>query len=177
MVPLSISSTPRDFRNRATRKGFARIIVEKPFGHDSASAQALNDEISTVFAEDQIFRIDHYLGKETVQNVLVFRLANGIFEPLWNSRYVDHVQITAAESIGVEDRAGYFDKAGVARDMLQSHLLQLMTLVAMEPPVAFEARAVHDEKVKALRSIRNLDPDSMRKYSVRAHTGFPICVL
>lgn len=148
--------------------GFARIIVEKPFGHDLASAQALNDEISAVFSEDQIFRIDHYLGKETVQNVLVFRLANGIFEPLWNSRYVDHVQITAAESIGVGDRAGYFDKAGVARDMLQSHLLQLLTLVAMEPPVAFEARAIHDEKVKVLRSIRNLDAEHMRNCCIRA---------
>lgn len=154
--------------SESAEHGFARIIVEKPFGHDLESARALNDEISAVFSEDQIFRIDHYLGKETVQNVLVFRLANGIFEPLWNSKYVDHVQITAAESIGVGDRAGYFDNAGVARDMLQSHLLQLLTLVAMEPPVAFEARAIHDEKVKVLRSIRTLDADHMRKSCVRA---------
>jgi len=151
--------------------GFVRIIVEKPFGHDLETAQALNGEIATAFREDQIFRIDHYLGKETVQNVLVFRLANGIFEPLWNRRYVDHVQITAAESIGVEGRAGYFDRAGMARDMLQSHLLQLLTLIAMEPPVAFEARAVHDEKVKVLRSLRLPDAETLRSVSVRAQYG------
>jgi glucose-6-phosphate 1-dehydrogenase len=152
---------------QSTEEGFARIIVEKPFGHDEASAEQLNREIGTAFDESQIFRIDHYLGKETVQNVLVFRLGNGIFEPLWNRRYVDHVQITAAEAIGVEGRAGYFDVAGVTRDMLQSHLLQLMTLIAMEPPVAFEPQSVHDEKVKVLRSIVAQSDDELRRHSVR----------
>jgi glucose-6-phosphate 1-dehydrogenase len=150
------------------RDDFIRIIVEKPFGEDLHSARELNREIARAFSEEQIFRIDHYLGKETVQNVLVFRLGNGIFEPLWNRRYVDHVQITAAESIGVEGRGGYFDRAGIARDMLQSHLLQLLTLVAMEPPIAFEPRAVHDEKVKVLRAIRTHDAETFRRHSVRA---------
>jgi glucose-6-phosphate 1-dehydrogenase len=149
------------------KNGFARIIVEKPFGQDLASANRLNGEIAGAFRENQIFRIDHYLGKETVQNVLVFRLANGIFEPLWNRRYIDHVQITAAEAIGIEGRSGYFDQAGMARDMLQSHLLQLLTLIAMEPPVAFEADTVHDEKVKVLRSIRMQSPEALLSNSVR----------
>jgi len=148
--------------------GFARIIVEKPFGSDLQSAIELNNRIAHAFREDQIYRIDHYLGKETVQNVLVFRLANGIFEPLWNRRYIDHVQITVAETLGVEDRAAYFDHAGIARDMLQSHILQLLTLIAMEPPVAFEADAVHIEKVKVLRSIRPQSLEELRHNSVRA---------
>ena len=153
--------------DESPERGFARLIVEKPFGQDAASADKLNTEISLAFREAQIFRIDHYLGKETVQNVLVFRLANGIFEPLWNRRYVDHIQITAAETVGVEGRASYLDRAGIARDMLQSHLLQLMTLIAMEPPVAFEPQSVHDEKVKVLRSIVTQTDDELLDSSVR----------
>lgn len=130
-----------------------RLIVEKPFGSDLASARALNRQILAVFDEAQIYRIDHYLGKETVQNIFAFRFANTILEPLWNRNYVDHVQITAAESIGVEERGGYYDGAGALRDMVQSHLLQLVALTAMEPPVSFDATAVHDEKVKVLRAL------------------------
>ncbi|MCI0477313.1 MAG: glucose-6-phosphate dehydrogenase, partial [Anaerolineales bacterium] len=130
-----------------------RLIVEKPFGSDLASARALNRQILAVFDEAQIYRIDHYLGKETVQNIFAFRFANTILEPLWNRNYVDHVQITAAESIGVEERGGYYDGAGALRDMVQSHLLQLVALTAMEPPVSFDATAVHDEKAKVLRAM------------------------
>ena len=134
--------------------GPRRIVVEKPFGTDLASARQLNRKIHEVFAESQVYRIDHYLGKETVQNVLVLRFANTIFEPVWNRNYIDHVQITAAESLTVGHRAGYYDTAGVLRDMLQNHLLQLLTLTAMEAPVRFEADAVRDEKVKVLRAVR-----------------------
>lgn len=146
---------------------WTRVIVEKPFGHDYQSARALDRILHDAFAETQIYRIDHYLGKETVQNILVFRLGNGFFEPLWNSRYVDHVQITVAESVGVEGRAAYFEKAGVVRDMLQSHILQLLTLLAMEPPVTLAADSVRDEKVKVLRSLRPFTPQDVRRSTVR----------
>jgi glucose-6-phosphate 1-dehydrogenase len=136
------------------RTGWARVVVEKPFGHDRASARELTEVIQTVFREDEVFRIDHYLGKETVQNILVMRFANGIFEPIWSRQYVDHVQITVAESIGVEERAGYYDQTGAMRDVVQNHLLQLLALVAMEPPAAFDDKAVRDEKVKVLRALR-----------------------
>ncbi len=138
--------------------GWTRIIIEKPFGRDLQSGQALNQQVHDVFTEDQVYRIDHYLGKETVQNLIVFRFANAIFEPIWNRNYIDHVQITVAETVGVESRAGYYDSAGVGRDMLQNHLLQLLTLTAMEPPYAFDARALRDEKVKVLQALRPLPP-------------------
>ena len=135
------------------REGWCRIVVEKPFGHDRASAGKLNDALVSVFDESQIYRIDHYLGKETVRNLLVFRFGNGIFEPLWNRRYVDHVQITVAEDLGIEGRGAFYEEAGASRDILQNHLLQLLTLVAMEPPIEFEADALRDEKVRVLRAI------------------------
>lgn len=147
--------------------GWARIIIEKPFGRDLVSARALDRTVHSAFDEHQVYRIDHYLGKETVQNILVFRLGNGFFEPLWNSRYVDHVQMTVAESVGVEGRAAYYESAGVARDMLQSHILQLFTLLAMEPPASLAANAVRDEKVKVLRSLRPLDGADVRRFTVR----------
>jgi glucose-6-phosphate 1-dehydrogenase len=146
---------------------WARVIVEKPFGRDLASARALNATIHECFEERQVYRIDHYLGKETVQNILILRLANGIFEPLWNSRYVDHVQITVAETIGVEGRAGYYEQAGVLRDMLQNHMLQLLTLTAMEPPSRFEADSVRDEKAKVLRSMGPLSIEEVPRRTVR----------
>jgi glucose-6-phosphate 1-dehydrogenase len=138
--------------------GWTRIIIEKPFGRDLQSGVALNQQVHEVFAEEQVYRIDHYLGKETVQNLIVFRFANAIFEPIWNRNYIDHVQITVAETVGVESRAGYYDTAGVGRDMLQSHLLQLLTLMAMEPPYAFDARALRDEKVKVLQALHPVQP-------------------
>ncbi len=138
-------------------------MVEKPYGEDLTSALALEEEVHKVFREDQVYRIDHYLGKETVQNILVFRFANGIFEPLWNWNYVDFVQITAAESIGVGTRAGYYETAGVMKDIFQNHMLQLLALTAMEAPVAFNADAVRDEKMKVLRALRPLvDRDAIQ---------------
>ena len=144
-------------------QGKVHTIIEKPFGHDLASARELNDEVNRVFAEDQIFRIDHYLGKETVQNILVFRFANGIFEPVWNRNYVDHVQITAAEDIGIEGRGPFYEKAGALRDVVQNHVMELLSFVAMEPPVSFEAEAMRREKVKVWRSIKPIHPmDAVR---------------
>jgi glucose-6-phosphate 1-dehydrogenase len=146
---------------------YTRVIIEKPFGHDLATARELNRVAVTTFRERQVFRIDHYLGKETVQNLLVLRFANGIFEPFWNRQYIDHVQLTVAESIGVEKRGTYFESAGIARDIVQNHMLQLVSLVAMEPPVAFEADAVRDEKVKVLRALRDFPTGRESTLSVR----------
>ena len=150
------------------RKGWTRIIIEKPFGHDLTSAKELNRQVAKVFREDQVYRIDHYLGKETVQNILVFRFANGIFEPIWNRRYVDHVQITVAENIGLEGRGGYYEESGAIRDMVQNHVLQLLTLVAMEPPVAFDANEVRDEKVKVLHALQPLVGAEVTSNTIRA---------
>ena len=150
---------------------WSRIVVEKPFGHDQKSAKELNRIIHSVFAERQVYRIDHYLGKETVQNILVFRLANSIFEPLWNRRYIDHVQISVAESLGVGTRAGYFDEVGIIRDMIQSHIMQVFTLIAMEPPAAFDATAIRDEKVKVLRSLRQMPDEQLKQSIVRGQYG------
>ena len=150
---------------------WTRVVIEKPFGSDLQSAHKLNDHVLSVFDEEQVYRIDHYLGKETVQNVLVFRFANGIFEPIWNRNYVDNVQITVAESIGVEGRGGYYEKSGALRDMMQNHLLQLVSLTAMEPPIAFDAKAVRDQKVNLLQAIRPMQPDEVPQYVVRAQYG------
>ena len=150
-----------------TGPGFHRIVVEKPFGFDLKSARELNKIVQRVFHEDSVFRIDHYLGKETVQNILAFRFANSIFEPIWNSNLIDSVQITAAEEIGVELRGAYYDKAGTLRDIVQNHALQLLALTAMEPPIAFEANAVRDEKVKVLRAIRPIEDGEVAHATVR----------
>ena len=147
---------------------FARVIIEKPFGSDLTTARALNREIHATLDERQIYRIDHYLGKETVQNLLVFRFANGIFEPVWNNHFVDHVQITGAESLGVEARGGYFEQAGSLRDMVQNHLLQVVSLFAMEPPIAFDSDAVRDEKLKVLKALRYIPESDFDRQVVRA---------
>jgi glucose-6-phosphate 1-dehydrogenase len=151
--------------------GWRRVVFEKPFGHDLKSARELNQQLSRTLGEDQIYRIDHYLGKETVQNILVFRFANGIFEPLWNHRYIDHVQITVAEDIGVGDRGGYYDKSGALRDMVPNHIFQLISLTCMEPPISFEADAVRDEQAKVLRSLAPLSPEESLHLSVRGQYG------
>ena len=158
-------------RPREGGGSWTRIIIEKPFGRDLASARALNQVVTRVFAEDQVYRIDHYLGKETVQNILVFRWANGIFEPLWNRDHVDHVQITVGETIGVETRGSYYEEAGALRDMIQNHILQLLCLVAMEPPVTFDADPVRDEKTKVMRAICPISPDEAGRVAVRGQYG------
>lgn len=150
---------------------WSRVIVEKPFGTDLASARVLNAELGKILSEEQIYRIDHYLGKETVQNILVFRFANGMFEPIWNRQYIDNVQITVAESIGVESRGGYYDTAGALRDMVPNHILQLLALVAMEPPTSFGAEAVREEKAKVLRAIQPMTPERVLTHTVRGQYG------
>jgi len=152
-------------------KSWARIIIEKPFGHDLESAKELNKKVLEAFDESQVYRIDHYLGKETVQNMLVFRFGNGIFEPLWNRNYIDSVQITAAESLGVERRAAFYESAGALRDMIQSHVLQLTSLTAMEAPATFDATSVRNEKIKVLQSIRPFTKDSVFKSVIRGQYG------
>jgi glucose-6-phosphate 1-dehydrogenase len=148
-----------------------RIIIEKPFGTDLASAQSLNRKVAQVFKEDQVYRIDHYLGKETVQNILFLRFANAIFEPIWDRRYIDHVEITVSEEIGIEHRAGYYERAGALRDMFQNHLLQLLCLIAMEPPASFDPDTVRDERTKVLKSFRPIPPDKIEQFAVRGQYG------
>ena len=148
-----------------------RVVIEKPFGHDLESAKSLNREIKSVLNENQIYRIDHYLGKETVQNIMVFRFDNAIFEPIWNRRYIDHVQITNAETVGVEQRGGYFDSAGTLRDMVPNHMMQLLSLTAMEPPASLQADAVRNEQAKVLRAVQPLDSEDVLHRSVRGQYG------
>ena len=147
--------------------GFRRMVVEKPFGRNLATARELNAALHRAFEEPQIYRIDHYLGKETVQNILVFRFANGIFEPIWNRRYIDHIQITVAETLGVEGRGSYYEETGALRDIIQNHVMQLAAIIGMEPPSNFEAETVRDEKVKLLRAIRPIHPEDALLHTVR----------
>jgi len=165
--PSAIGTLVAEIAERRNAEGWIRLIIEKPFGHDLASAEELNAEIKEHFGEDEVFRIDHYLGKETVQNMLALRFANGIFEPIWNRQFIDHVQITVAESIGIEGRAGYYEQAGAIRDIFQNHLLQLVAITAMEPPIDFTADSVRNEKVKVLKAMHTPGP----KHVVRGQYG------
>jgi glucose-6-phosphate 1-dehydrogenase len=165
--PDAIATLVREIGVRRSTEGWTRLIVEKPFGRDLASAGELNEQIQEHFAESEVFRIDHYLGKETVQNLLALRFANGIFEPIWNRQFVDHVQITVAESIGIEGRSAFYEQAGAIRDVFQNHLLQLLALTAMEPPIDFTAESVRNEKVKVLRALHTPGP----KHVVRGQYG------
>src|SRR5262249_31167088 len=152
---------------RQSENAWRRVIVEKPFGHDLASAEALNAQILKVLSEDQVYRIDHFLGKETVQNIMALRFANGLFEPLWNRQHIDHVQITAAETVGVEGRGKFYEKTGALRDMVPNHVFQLFAMTAMEPPISFDADAVRDKKAEVIQAIRPLTPVRALKDSVR----------
>jgi glucose-6-phosphate 1-dehydrogenase len=165
--PRAFETVVKEVGERHDREGWTRLIVEKPFGHDLRSAHALNALLQRWFREEEVFRIDHYLGKETVQNMLALRFANGIFEPIWNRQFIDHVQITVAESIGIEGRAAFYEQAGAIRDIFQNHLLQLLALTAMEPPIDFTADSVRNEKVKVLRSLHTPGP----KHVVRGQYG------
>jgi glucose-6-phosphate 1-dehydrogenase len=152
---------------RKDDRGFVRLVIEKPFGVNLETARKLNHSVQSVFHESQVYRIDHYLGKETVQNILAFRLANGIFEPIWNRNFVDHVQLTVAETVGVERRGGYYDEIGAFRDVVENHMLQLLSIVAMEPPVVFEAEPVRDEKLKVLKALRRIPPEQTGEFTLR----------
>ena len=169
--PVILENLRKSGLNKARQGSWARVIVEKPFGTDLPGAQRLNEMVKEAFSEKDTFRIDHYLGKETAQNIMVMRFANAIFEQLWNARYIDHVQITASEALGVEGRAGYYDKSGAIRDMVQNHLLQLLCLTAMEPPAGLDADAVRDEKVKVLKTLRPIRGQDVRQHVVRAQYG------
>ncbi|HKU58772.1 MAG TPA: glucose-6-phosphate dehydrogenase [Gaiellaceae bacterium] len=165
--PNAIGTLVEELGSRRSTEGWVRLVIEKPFGHDLDSARELNAQLQKHFAENEVFRIDHYLGKETVQNMLALRFANGIFEPIWNRQFIDHVQITVAESIGIEGRAGYYEQAGAIRDIFQNHLLQLLAVTAMEPPIDFTADSVRNEKVKVLKSMHTPGP----KHVVRGQYG------
>src|SRR5947209_4555558 len=151
--------------------GWTRIVLEKPFGRDLESAQTLNDVVHGVFDEKTVYRIDHYLGKETVQNILVFRFGNSLFEPVWNRNYIDYVEITAAETLGVESRAAFYEETGALRDMVANHMMQLLTLTAMEPPVAFDADAVREQKVQVLRAIHPMTVEEVAQRTLRGQYG------
>jgi glucose-6-phosphate 1-dehydrogenase len=166
-VPLAERLQREGLSREAEGGGFRRMIVEKPFGRNLQTARELNSALHVAFEESQIYRIDHYLGKETVQNILVFRFANGIFEPIWNRRYIDHVQITVAETLGVEGRGSYYEETGALRDIIQNHVMQLAAVIGMEPPSNFQAETVRDEKVKLLRAIRPIHPDDALLHTVR----------
>jgi glucose-6-phosphate 1-dehydrogenase len=165
--PAAIGTLVSEIAERRAAEGWIRLIIEKPFGHDLQSARELNASLQEHFAENEVFRIDHYLGKETVQNMLALRFANGIFEPIWNRQFIDHVQITVAESIGIEGRAGYYEQAGAIRDIFQNHLLQLVAITAMEPPIDFTSDSVRNEKVKVLKALHTPGP----KHLVRGQYG------
>ena len=172
--PSSFADVVRNLQRSGLSKsetGWTRIIIEKPFGSDAASARALNRELLEVFDEDQIYRIDHYVGKETVQNILTFRFTNSILEPIWNEKYVDNVQITIAETMGVEQRGAYYDKAGALRDVMQNHGMQLLSLIAMEPPSSLSADDIRDKKLKAFRSVRRYSPEDVDRFVVRGQYG------
>jgi glucose-6-phosphate 1-dehydrogenase len=165
--PSAIGTLVEEIAERRTGEGWLRLVIEKPFGHDLESARELNAKLKQHFSENEVFRIDHYLGKETVQNMLALRFANGIFEPIWNRQFIDHVQITVAESIGIEGRAGYYEQAGAIRDIFQNHLLQLVAITAMEPPIDFTADSVRNEKLKVLKAMHTPGP----KHVVRGQYG------
>ncbi|HZC18247.1 MAG TPA: glucose-6-phosphate dehydrogenase, partial [Rubrobacteraceae bacterium] len=167
LVPTIVEKLGEAGMNEGEDGGWARLVVEKPFGRGLASAKRLNADIRRYFRETQIYRIDHYLGKETVQNVLALRFANGIFEPVWNQHYVDHVQITVAEDIGIGTRGAFYEDAGALRDIVQNHLMQVLCLTAMEPPVAFDAESVREEKVKVLKAVRRVPEEEVSRYAVR----------
>jgi glucose-6-phosphate 1-dehydrogenase len=167
LFPAIVENLGEKGLNDGENGGWSRLVVEKPFGRDLESAEQLNTELQRYFDETQIYRIDHYLGKETVQNILALRFANGIFEPVWNQHYVDHVQITVAEDIGVGTRGSFYEEAGAMRDIVQNHVMQVLCLTAMEPPVAFDAESVREEKVKVLKAVRPIPEEEVENYAVR----------
>jgi glucose-6-phosphate 1-dehydrogenase len=169
--PIVEELSTNQLMDEKNRERWRRVIIEKPFGHDLESARALNKQLLQVVSEKQIYRIDHYLGKETVQNILAFRFANGIFEPIWNRRYIDHVQISVAETVGMEQRGGYYDQAGALRDMVPNHIMQLISLTAMEPPISFHADDVRDEQAKILHAIQPMTPEEVLRRTVRGQYG------
>jgi len=170
-IVLGLGASGLTREKTGLKSPWPRIVIEKPFGHDLESAKKLNAVLHQVFDESQIYRIDHYLGKETVQNIMVFRFANSIFEPLWNREHVDHVQITMAETLGVENRAAYYEEAGCLRDMLQNHMFSLLSLVAMEPPISLEPEEIRDEKAKLLKAVKPIDPERLNELAVRGQYG------